>query len=182
MIIEKVCVDCGHGGSDPGAIGPDGLTEAAAALQIGKYVRRGLLDRKLEVLCTRSTDKFVSLEKRCEMSNDWGAHLMLSIHANAFSNPMAHGYEVWTSVGQTVSDPIAERIFNSIGGAFPQLTPRFDKTDGDSDKEAGFAVLTGTRDAAVLVEVAFISNAIEERWLRDIGWCLRMAGAIVSAV
>lgn len=182
MIIERVCLDCGHGGSDPGAIGPEGLTEAAAVLEIGKYVRRGLLDRQMEVLCTRSSDKFVSLEKRCEMSNDWGADLFLSIHANAFSNPMAHGYEVWTSKGQTVSDPIAERIFNSIGGAFPNLAPRFDKTDGDSDKEAGFAVLIGTAGAAVLVETAFISNAIEERWLRDVGWLMRMAGGIVSAV
>lgn len=182
MIIEKVCLDCGHGGHDVGAVGPEGLTEAAAVLRIGKYIRRGLLDREIEVMCTRSTDKFVSLAKRCEMANDWGAHLLLSVHANAFSNPAAHGYEVWTSIGQTAADPIAERIFNSMGAAFPNLAPRFDKTDGDSDKEAGFAVLTGTAMAAVLVETAFISNAIEERWLRDIGWCMRMAGSIVSAV
>jgi len=182
MLIEKVCLDCGHGGSDPGATGPTGLTEAAAVLQIGKYVRRGLLDRDIEVMCVRSSDQFVRLEKRCEMANDWGAHLFLSIHANAFSNPAAHGYEVWTSVGQTLADPIAERIFNSVGAAFPNLTARFDKTDGDNDKEAGFAVLIGTVMPAVLVETAFISNAIEERWLRDVGWDMRMAGGIVSAV
>jgi N-acetylmuramoyl-L-alanine amidase len=116
------------------------------------------------------------------MANDWGAHLFLSIHANAFSNPLAHGYEVWTSVGQTAADLIAEKIFGSIGMAFPNLAPRFDKTDGDSDREAGFAVLIGTKMPAVLVECAFISNALEERWLRDVGWLMRMAGSIVSAV
>jgi N-acetylmuramoyl-L-alanine amidase len=142
----------------------------------------GLLDYGMEVLTTRASDQFVSLERRCEIANDWGADLFLSIHCNAFSNPTAHGYEVWTSVGQTSADPIAEKIFNSIGGAFPQLTPRFDQTDGDSDKENGFTVLVGTRMAAVLVEVAFISNVIEERWLRDVGWKMRMAGAIVSAI
>jgi len=182
MSIEKVVLDCGHGGSDPGAEGPTGLTEAAAVLQIGKYVRRGLLDREIEVLCIRSKDEFVSLPARCDMSNDWRPDLFLSIHANAFSNPLAHGYEVWTSVGQTAADPIAERIFQSIGVGFPNLAPRFDKSDGDSDKEAGFAVLAGTRDPAVLVECAFISNALEERWLRDVGWLMRMAGSIVSAV
>lgn len=182
MEISKVCLDPGHGESDPGAIGPTGLREADAALQMAKYVRRGLLDREMEVLCTRSSDKFVSLGARCDMANDWGADLLLSLHCNAFSNESAHGSEVWTSVGQTLADPIAERIFNSIAGAFPLLTMRSDKTDGDSDKEKGFAVLTGSRMAAVLVEVAFISNAIEERWLRDVGWKMRMAGAIVSAV
>jgi N-acetylmuramoyl-L-alanine amidase len=55
-------------------------------------------------------------------------------------------------------------------------------TDGDSDKEAGFAVLIGTTMPAVLVETAFISNALEERWLRDVGWKMRMAGAMVSAL
>lgn len=182
MIIEKVCLDAGHGGDDCGAVGPTGLTEAQVVLEMCKYIRRGLLDSGIEVLCVRSTDKFVSLRGRCDMANDWGADLLLSIHANAFANPQAHGYEVWTSVGQTLADPIAERIFDSIGVAFPNLTPRFDKSDGDSDREAGFAVLTGSVMAAVLVETAFISNAIEERWLRDVGWRMRMCGAIVSAV
>lgn len=180
--INRVCMDPGHGGHDSGAVGPTGLLESQAALSIGRYVRRGLLDVGMDVLCTRSSDTFISLERRCEMANDWGADLFLSIHCNAFSNPTAHGYEVWTSRGQTAADVIAEKIFNSIGEAFPRLTPRADTTDGDNDKEAGFAVLTGTRMAAVLVEVAFISNAIEERWLRDVGWKMRMAGAIVSAV
>jgi N-acetylmuramoyl-L-alanine amidase len=124
----------------------------------------------------------VSLVGRCEIANVAFADLLLSIHCNAFSNPNAHGYEVWTSAGQTAADPIAERLFESIGEAFPRLAPRYDKTDGDSDKEAGFAVLVGTRMAAVLVETAFISNSIEEKWLRDVGWNLRMAGAIVSGV
>jgi N-acetylmuramoyl-L-alanine amidase len=95
---------------------------------------------------------------------------------------MAHGSEVWTSIGETAADPIAERMFNSIAGSFPLLTMRADRTDGDSDRESGFAVLTGTLMPAVLVETAFISNSIEERWLRDVGWLMRMAGAIVSAV
>lgn len=181
-MINRVCLDPGHGGTDPGAVGPSGTRESDVVLQIGKYIRRGLLDSGHEVLCTRSNDSYVSLSGRCEMANDWRADLMLSIHANAAENPTAHGFEVWTSRGQTSADPIAERIFESISGAFPRLAPRFDRTDGDSDKEAGFAVLIGTRMPAVLIEVAFIPNAIEERWLRDIGWRMRMAGAIVSAL
>ena len=178
----KICLDPGHGGTDPGAVGPTGLMESDAALQVAKYIRRGLLDSDHEVICTRSSDKFVSLVGRCQIANTNLVDLLLSIHCNAFSNPAAHGYEVWTSRGQTAADPIAERLFDSIGEAFPRLAPRFDKTDNDSDKEAGFVVLTQSQMAAVLVEIAFISNPIEEVWLRDVGWNLRMAGAIVSGV
>jgi N-acetylmuramoyl-L-alanine amidase len=177
-----ICLDPGHGGEDSGAVGPLGLKESDAALQIAKYIRHGLLDSDHEVICTRLDDKFVSLVGRCEIANVAFADLLLSIHCNAFSNPNAHGYEVWTSRGQTAADPIAERLFESIGEAFPRLAPRYDKTDGDSDKEAGFVVLTQSRMAAVLVETCFISNAIEERWLHDIGWMMRMAGAIISSV
>jgi N-acetylmuramoyl-L-alanine amidase len=178
----KIYLDPGHGGDDPGAVGPNGLEEKEAALQISKYVRRGLLDQGETVFMTRDGDEFVSLVGRCEMANEEGADLFISIHCNAFSDPAAHGYEVWTSVGVTDADAVAERLFESIGGAFPKLTPRVDMTDGDSDKEEGFAVLVGTTMPAVLIETAFISNVLEERWLNDVGWKMRMAGAIVSGL
>ena len=178
-----ICLDPGHGGpAAPGAIGPTGLREADVALQIAKYVRRGLLDSGHEVVCTRSSDVGVSLVDRCWIASNAFADLLLSIHCNAFSNPSAHGAETWTSRGQTAADPIAERLFTSIAESFPRLTMRFDKSDGDYDKEAGFVVLTQSTMAAVLVEVAFISNPLEERWLRDIGWRMRMAGALVSGI
>jgi len=177
----KICLDPGHGGSDPGAIGPTGLNESYATLQIAKYVRRGLLDSGYDVICTRSSDKAVGLGERCRIANTNHADLLLSVHCNAFSLD-AHGYEIWTSIGQTAADPIAEALFESIGAAFPKLTPRFDKTDGDSDKEASFKVLVGTDMPAVLVEYAFISNPVEEEWLRDVGWKLRAAGGTVSGV
>ena len=178
----RICVDQGHGGEDPGAIGPTGLAEAAVAYKIGELVRDGLWDNGHEAWSTRDGDLTLSLQDRCDNANFNKADLLLSIHCNAFLNPAAHGYEVWTSYGETASDPIAESIFQSIGTAFPQLASRMDMTDGDSDKEAGFKVLTGTECAAVLVECAFISNYLEERWLRDAGWRMRMAGAIVSGI
>jgi N-acetylmuramoyl-L-alanine amidase len=178
----KICLGAGHGGKDRGAIGPSGYTEADATLRLCHYIGRGLFDSHHEVIHIRTEDKFVSLDDRCDFANANGADLFLSIHCNAFSNPAAHGYEVYTSVGQTAADPIAERIFRSIGEAFPRLAPRFDKTDGDSDRESGFKVLVGTRMPAVLIETAFISNPLEEQWLKEVGWTMRMAGSIISGV
>lgn len=178
----KICIDPGHGGSDPGAVGPTGLKESDVAIDIARYVRMGLADQGDEVEFTRATDDFISLPARCDYANDWMADIFISIHCNAFSDEAAHGYEVWTSKGVTDADAIAEKLFEAIGAAFPKLTPRVDATDGDSDKEAGFAVLVGTAMPAVLIETAFISNPLEERWLRDVGWKMRMAGAIVSGL
>jgi N-acetylmuramoyl-L-alanine amidase len=178
----KICLDPGHGGEDSGAVGPGGLHESDAALAISMYVRRGLLDQGDDVICTRDADDFVSLTGRCELANAQGADQFISIHCNAFTDPDVEGYEVWTSRGVTDADAIAQRLFDSIGGAFPKLRPRMDITDGDSDFEKGFAVLVGTSMPAVLIECAFISNLIEERWLGDVGWKMRMAGAIVSGL
>lgn len=178
----RYAIDPGHGGEDPGAVGPTGLKESDVALSISRYLRRGLIDQGHDIIMTRIGDQFVSLNRRCEIANEGSVDRFVSVHCNAFSNPSAHGSEVWTSVGTTDADYIAEQIFNSIKGSFPELTMRADMTDGDSDKEAGFAVLVGTNMPAVLVETAFISNGMEERWLRDIGWQMRMAGAIVSGL
>ena len=178
----KYCIDPGHGGADSGAVGPNGLRESVASLAISQYLGRGLLDSGHDVFYTRTGDVARSLGERCNMANAGGANVLVSVHCNAFSNPMAHGSEIWTSRGQTAADPIAERIFNSIAMAFPQLAMRADKTDGDSDHEAGFRVLVGSTMPAVLVECAFISNAIEEAWLRSAGWRMMMAGAITRGL
>lgn len=177
----KFCVDPGHGGADSGAVGPTGLREADVVLWLSRYVSHGLMEAGHEVLLTRNADDSMTLPERCRVANQRDFDFFLSIHANANANRSAHGYEVWTSPGWTPADPVATRIFDSIGASFPNLTPRFDRSDGDVDKESKFYVLVHTRMPAVLVETAFISNALEETWLRDPGWRLRMAGAIVSA-
>lgn len=181
----RYAIDPGHGGHDSGAIGPTALREKDAAFEISLWVEAGLAKLNHEVFLTRAGDAFVELEDRAIAAAEWGAEVLVSIHCNAFSDPAAHGYELWTTRGETRADPIAENVYLSIGGAFPQLRGRADTTDGDHDKEAGFKVLVASESRgipALLVETAFISNFMEERWLRDVGWQMRMAGAIISGL
>jgi len=178
----KFCIDPGHGGHDTGAVGPTGLTEAFAVKSIAHYVGRGLSEAGHRCVYTRHNDTFMELEDRAKFANDEDVDFFLSIHANAHEIPGAHGFEVWTSPGWTPADPIATKIFESVRRAFPDLRGRIDSSDGDPDKEAKFVVLMKTKMPAVLVETAFVSNPTEERWLRDPGWRLRMAGAIVSGL
>jgi N-acetylmuramoyl-L-alanine amidase len=78
-----IVIDPGHGGLDPGAQGALGL-EKDIVLAVAREVRRSLLAlRRYEVILTRSSDTFVSLEDRVRLSRQHGADLFLSIHADS---------------------------------------------------------------------------------------------------
>jgi N-acetylmuramoyl-L-alanine amidase len=92
-----VVIDPGHGGHDPGAIGPRGVAEKTVVLRIAKELRL-LLRQALpqaRVLLTREQDVFIPLRKRAAMANTAKADLFLSIHANSSPQPQASGIETW---------------------------------------------------------------------------------------
>ncbi|MCK4574975.1 N-acetylmuramoyl-L-alanine amidase [candidate division WOR-3 bacterium] len=81
--INKVIIDPGHGGKDPGAVGPTGLTEKEIVLKISKELKKILTREGFTVLMTRDDDSFVRLRQRSTMANNLGADLFVSIHCNA---------------------------------------------------------------------------------------------------
>jgi N-acetylmuramoyl-L-alanine amidase len=92
-----ICIDPGHGGHDPGAIGPTGLTEKTVVLQVAKELRQ-LIERDMpqyRVVLTRERDIFVPLADRARMANEQQAHVFTSIHANSSPNREASGVETW---------------------------------------------------------------------------------------
>jgi N-acetylmuramoyl-L-alanine amidase len=90
-------IDPGHGGKDPGAIGPAGLMEKTVTLQIAKalqqVIRKALPQAR--VILTRETDVFLPLKQRAEIANKYEAQLFISIHANSSPNQEASGIETW---------------------------------------------------------------------------------------
>ncbi len=105
-----IVIDPGHGGKDPGAVGPRGTYEKdhnlAAALELARVLReRGDFD----VILTRETDEFIPLSDRSELANSKDADLFISLHCNAASNKRENGFEVY-SVSETASDPEAEKL------------------------------------------------------------------------
>ena len=165
--MAKVCIDPGHGGHDPGAVGTGGLQEKAVALNVALTLGKKLQTAGLEVVYTRRTDDFVRLSGRAAIANRHAADLLVSIHCNAFERVEAKGYEVWTTPGRTEADRLATALFESFQEEFPGRKGRVDTLDGDPDKEANFAVLRLTRCPAALFELGFISNPDGERWLAD---------------
>lgn len=100
--IKKIVIDPGHGGHDPGAIGPGGLREKDIVLDLGKKLGEILNEEyNMDVILTREKDVFVPLNERTDIANRQKADLFISIHANASPRRAARGIETyvlnWTS-------------------------------------------------------------------------------------
>ncbi len=80
--VKSIVIDPGHGGEDPGAIGANGLTEKAIALDIGQRLRTLLQNASFQVSMTREKDDTTSLWQRVTFANAAGGDLFLSIHVN----------------------------------------------------------------------------------------------------
>lgn len=94
--LRRIVVDAGHGGKDPGAIGPSGLQEKNITLAMAKLLKTEL-ERELgcQVILTRDRDVFIPLEERTAIANKVGADLFISVHANASHNKSAYGVETY---------------------------------------------------------------------------------------
>jgi len=96
-----VALDPGHGGEDPGAIGPDGTKEKDVVLSIAKRLRDRLngaqtaSGHRIQVFMTRDGDFFVPLHRRVEKARRVQADLLVSIHADAFMSPRPQGASVF---------------------------------------------------------------------------------------
>ncbi|MFY8083596.1 MAG: N-acetylmuramoyl-L-alanine amidase [Rubrivivax sp.] len=100
-----VALDPGHGGEDPGAIGPSGLREKDVVLQIALQLRDRINEQRgMRVMLTRDADFFVPLHERVRKARRVQADLFVSIHADAFMRPQARGGSVFAlSTGAATS-------------------------------------------------------------------------------
>lgn len=95
--VRRVVIDPGHGGKDYGAPGyQKGIHEKKVVLQIAKQLKQMIKDQlKCDVVLTRSTDKYLSLEERTAIANTQNADLFISIHTNASRDRRAYGMETY---------------------------------------------------------------------------------------
>ncbi|MGI2065694.1 N-acetylmuramoyl-L-alanine amidase [Shewanella sp. MF08487] len=91
-----IAIDAGHGGDDPGSIGPSGVYEKKVALEISRRVASKINDTPgMRAVMIRTGDYFVNLNKRSELARNSKADLLVSIHADAFTSPNPRGASVW---------------------------------------------------------------------------------------
>ncbi len=118
-----VMIDAGHGGEDPGAIGPGGVREKDVVLAIAKKLKAMIDSRKgYRAVLTRTGDYYISLRGRTGKARQSNADLFVSIHADAFKDPRARGASVWVLSGRGASSEMGrwlakrENSADLIGG------------------------------------------------------------------
>lgn len=91
-----VAIDAGHGGEDPGAVGPSGLYEKDVVLSIALKLRARINAQPgMRAMLTRESDYFVPLQERVLKARRVQADLFVSVHADAFMNPEARGASIF---------------------------------------------------------------------------------------
>jgi len=94
-LVRRVVVDAGHGGLDPGAIGPSRVREKDVTLAIARRLAARLEASGYEVLLTRKDDRYLALEERTALANTARGDLFVSIHANAHPRRNRSGVETY---------------------------------------------------------------------------------------
>jgi len=119
-----VAIDAGHGGQDPGAIGPNGLKEKNVTIAIARRLQALLdADPQFKPVLTRNGDYFISVMGRSDVARKQGANVLVSIHADAAPNRSANGASVWVLSNRRANSEMAgwleqhEKQSELLGGA-----------------------------------------------------------------
>jgi len=155
--MNKIFIDAGHGGHDPGAVGKRSK-EKDNVLKVALRLKILLESYGHTVRLSRSTDVFIPLSERARLANAWGADYFVSLHDNAATSTVS-GFETFIHDGPVQS--MTAGFQNAIHNAIIKGIGIRDR----GKKRANFAVLRLTKMPAVLIEYAFISNANDERIL-----------------
>jgi N-acetylmuramoyl-L-alanine amidase len=175
-----IVIDPGHGGSDRGAM-HNGLVEATLNLDIANRLRALLVARGWLVKMTRVTDVDVyqpndsahdELQARCDVANDAGARLFISVHTNSFTTGTLNG--TTTYYYKADSYGLADAVHARLAANLP--------TQDDGIRKENFYVIHHTNAPAILVETAFLSNASDARYLKSDSFLQNIAASIASGV
>jgi N-acetylmuramoyl-L-alanine amidase len=215
-----IAIDPGHGGVDPGAIGPARTKEKVVALAVANRLKL-LIDHEpgMSAFLTRKGDYFVPLRKRMEIARAQDADLFVSLHADAFRDKRVRGSSVfilsrggasseaarWLAAQENAADlvggvslddkdeqlakvlldlsqtatisastAVAQRVLGGLKRIGPTHKPHVER--------ANFMVLKSPDIPSILVEMAFLTNPLEERKLRSPLHQRKVALAVLSGI
>lgn len=180
---KVIVLDPGHGGSDPGAIGPNGLKEKTVTFAVALKVRALLGKAGARVVLTRWGDRDVygpnasavdELRARSNIGNTNKADVFLSIHCNSFPDSRVGGVTSYYYEKSRYDSLLAQQLQEELASG-SSLTDR-------GISAADFYVLRHTVMPASLVELGFISNPNNEQLLRTPQFQQRLAEGIVRGL
>jgi len=172
----RVVIDPGHGGPDPGAVGIGGLRETDVVLDVSLQVARLLQARGVQVTLTRTSEIDLDLPPRVAIANRAGADAFVSVHANALSmaRPDVNGVETFFFSGGP-SQSLASALQRRMLAVSPGSPNR-------GVKQGRFFVIRRTVMPAALVEMGFVTGAIDAPRLANADFRRRMALALAAGI
>jgi N-acetylmuramoyl-L-alanine amidase len=180
---KVVVIDPGHGGSDSGATGINGIKEKNIVLKVAKemvHYNQNLLDNAFEIYLTRSFDTLISLGDRKKLASTLNADIFISLHCNHSENPNAKGAEVYvlnrkneiTKESILLAYSIQKTLQQNLG--FKSRGVKF----------ANFQVLRegSKRLPSVIVEFGFLSNQDEAIYMAEEGNIPALALSVLKSI
>lgn len=162
--FERVVLDPGHGGKDPGS-SAFGIVEKELTLDLAKRIEKLLVAKGISVDLTRRTDTYVELVDRADKANSQPKTVFVSLHFNAHTDRSISGTETLYWPGSASGRELASYIQSELGRRLVTRNRGF--------KPERLKVLEKTKNTAVLIECGFISNRWESQrcgaeWFRQI--------------
>lgn len=185
--LASICLDPGHGGSQPGAVNPRlNLKEKDIALAVSQRVAEYLLyayrdvvtgtftinelcpeEHKplLNVFMTRGDDVDVTLQERCAFANSISSACFVSIHCNSYSGTTANGIEIWmwkegSKKSKFLAESVHQYLMESVKGFV--ITDQDGKSHAPKSRGVGknqtYYTLRHTVMPSIVVEIGFISH------------------------
>ena len=207
--LRTVVVDPGHGGSDPGVAGLDGLVEKEVNLAVGRELASYLRRQGLTVVLTREDDSHLGLAERAEIANSAGGDIFVSLHCNGWFNQGAAGFETyflspaksdWSksvesveNLGHDETDDVDFIVWDLVQNRYISASSDLAEViQGEVCRElslpdrgvrqAGFRVLVGAWMPAVLLEMGFLTHPDDAHRLGRDRYQRELARAIGDAI
>jgi len=165
----KIVIDAGHGGKDPGNLThqknckDEKHLNLEIAILLGQYISENM--KNIELIYTRTDDKFISLEDRVYTANKNSADYFISIHSDSNDIKSIHGSRVHIHDGNFGN---SKALANKIVAQLNSTAGRKNLGVQDSRERGGhYYVLENTAMPAVLIECGFMTNLNEENYLNS---------------
>ncbi len=145
---KTIVIDVSHGGHDNGAT-VNGFNEKEIALNIANKVKELNKNSNVEIILTRDSDKFLSLNERTEQINKLKPDFVISLHANSTNNENESGKEIFVSdknIQKEKSGSLALELFYSFNDRNVEI------------KKAEFYLLKNVKCPIALVELGYLTN------------------------
>ncbi len=155
--MNKIFINAGHGGNDPGAVSKNGTKEADITRKVSAYLAYKLIKKGYSVEFFQQTTSFTEVPK---VENTSKSDLFISIHCNSWTDDKANGIEVYYYPSSTKGKKCAQIVQN-------ELVSKVKLKDRGIKARTDLHVLKRTTAPAILIELAFLSNPEEEKQLLE---------------